>query len=106
MPDYFHRTQGIHGIHHTRRVLFLVELLAAHENLDEPERDILFIAAVYHDIGRIHDGKDLCRCYEVSGRKKSAKLTTWRSEAFENCGQFSSCPGLNTAALFTMGDCT
>jgi response regulator RpfG family c-di-GMP phosphodiesterase len=49
---------GIHGINHTKRVLFLVELLAALENLAEPERDILSVAAVYHDIGRVSDGAD------------------------------------------------
>jgi hypothetical protein len=55
---------GIHGINHNKRVLFLVELLAALENLTETERDILSIAACYHEIGRTHDGKDSCRCYE------------------------------------------
>jgi HD superfamily phosphodiesterase len=62
-PDIFHRPQGIHGINHTKRVLFLIELLAALENLAEPERDILSIAAVYHDIGRIHDGADRAHGY-------------------------------------------
>lgn len=51
-PDYFHKPHGIHGIHHTKRVLFLVELLAALENVAETERDILSMVAVYHDIGR------------------------------------------------------
>jgi HD superfamily phosphodiesterase len=55
-PEYFHRPHGIHGINHAKRVLFLVELLAALENLDEIERDILSVAAVYHDIGRVSDG--------------------------------------------------
>jgi HD superfamily phosphodiesterase len=51
-PDYFHRPHGTHGINHTKRVLFLAELLTALENLTEPERYILSIAAVYHNIGR------------------------------------------------------
>jgi len=62
-PAYFHRPRGIHGISHTQRVLFLVELLAALENLGAPERDILSIAAVYHDIGRTHDGADRAHGY-------------------------------------------
>ena len=57
-PEHFHRPHGIHGINHTKRVLFFVELLASLENLDESERDILSIAAVYHDIGRTNDGVD------------------------------------------------
>lgn len=57
-PGYFHRPNGIHGLGHTKRVLFLAELLAALENLAEPDRDIISIASVYHDIGRTHDGVD------------------------------------------------
>jgi HD superfamily phosphodiesterase len=57
-PDYFRRPHGIHGINHTKRVLFLVELLASLENLDETERNILSTAAVHHDIGRTNDGAD------------------------------------------------
>jgi len=82
-PDIFHRPQGIHGIHHTRRVLFLVELLAAFENLDEPERDILSIAAVYHDIGRIHDGAD--RVHGYSSFSKAEKLSIIHFENPEDC---------------------
>ena len=62
-PNYFHRPQCIHGINHSKRVLFLVELLAALENLAEPERDILSIAAIYHDIGRTNDGVDAIHGY-------------------------------------------
>jgi HD superfamily phosphodiesterase len=56
--DYFHKPHGIHGINHTKRVLFIVELLAQLENLAEPERDVLSVAAVKHDIGRGGDGAD------------------------------------------------
>jgi hypothetical protein len=62
-PSYFHNPKGIHGISHTKRVLFLVELLAALENLDEPERDILSMAAFYHDIGRTSYGADRRHVY-------------------------------------------
>jgi putative nucleotidyltransferase with HDIG domain len=62
-PAYFHNPKGIHGINHTKRVLFLVELLAALENLVEPERDVLSMAAVYHDIGRTSDGADRAHGY-------------------------------------------
>jgi hypothetical protein len=57
-PEHFHRPHGIHGVNHTKRVLFLVELLSALKNLAESERDILSIAAIYHDIGRTNDGVD------------------------------------------------
>jgi HD superfamily phosphodiesterase len=57
-PGYFHRPLGLHGINHTKRVLFFVELLTALGNLAESERDILSLAAVYHDIGRTNDGVD------------------------------------------------
>jgi hypothetical protein len=71
-PAHSHKPHGIHGINHTKRVLFLVELLAALENLDEPERDILSVAAVYHDIGRVSDGADHTHGYDSFS--KAARL--------------------------------
>jgi response regulator RpfG family c-di-GMP phosphodiesterase len=62
---------GIHGINHNKRALFLVELLAALENLVEPENDILSDAAVCHDIGRVSDGADSIHGY--SGFRKTER---------------------------------
>jgi len=82
-PDYFHKPNGIHGVTHTKRVLFLVELLAALENLAETERDILSMAAVYHDIGRTHDGAD--RAHGYSSFSKAEKLSIIHFENLEDC---------------------
>jgi HD superfamily phosphodiesterase len=82
-PVYFHKHHGIHGIGHTKRVLFLVELLAALENLAEPERDILSTAAVYHDIGRTNDGVDAIHGF--SSFIKAEKLSLIQLENCEDC---------------------
>jgi HD superfamily phosphodiesterase len=73
-PEHFHRPHGIHGIDHTKRVIFFVELLASLENLDEPERNILSIAAVYHDIGRTNDGVDPTHGYASFMKAKQMDL--------------------------------
>ncbi len=57
-PEYFCRPWGVHGIFHTKRVLFLTLCLADTLEFDEDSIDLICIAAVYHDIGRINDNLD------------------------------------------------
>lgn len=87
-PSHYLRPHGIHGMNHARRVLSFAELLAALEDLPETERDILATAAVYHDIGRTNDGKDSCRCYEVSGRKKAPSSQPGAPKPLKIVGSF------------------
>ncbi len=55
---WFHNPEGIHALSHTKRVLLLGILLAYLENLSEQECDLICLAAIYHDIGRLTDGYD------------------------------------------------
>lgn len=48
-----------HDALHAVRVLFLSMVLGAHEKLRPEEMEALCAAAVYHDIGRTHDGDEL-----------------------------------------------
>jgi len=54
--EYFFHPKGIHGILHTKRVLLFNLILAYYNTLSEEDIDILSTVAVYHDIGRKHDG--------------------------------------------------
>lgn len=55
---YFHKPHGIHGLSHTRRVLLLSLILSFMENLADNNRELLCLAALYHDIGRCNDNFD------------------------------------------------
>lgn len=52
---FFHNADGIHGIGHTKRVLFWALALSEFEGLNVFDCDILSAAARYHDIGRLND---------------------------------------------------
>ena len=56
--EFFHKWGGIHGLSHTRRVLFLSLILSWMEGLTETDQDLLCQAAIYHDIGRSNDNFD------------------------------------------------
>ncbi len=53
----------IHGIYHSQKVFLFSYLIAKHENLNNEERQIIFDAALYHDIGRINDFEDTLHGY-------------------------------------------
>lgn len=55
---WFHNPQGVHGIKHTQRVLLLSLIIAYLERYSDADRDLLGLASIYHDIGRIDDGYD------------------------------------------------
>ena len=55
----FERPQGIHGVHHARRVLFHTLVLCKLCNIDVQEQSLLVSAALFHDIGRDNDGRCL-----------------------------------------------
>lgn len=56
--DLFTNPEGAHDALHTARVLFLSLLIAFYEKFDMEERTALAYCALYHDIGRTHDGCD------------------------------------------------
>lgn len=47
----------VHGIDHTKRVLFFAEMLCSLDNLSAHERNLIMVAAQLHDIGRENDAK-------------------------------------------------
>ena len=49
---------GIHGLAHAYRVLRLVQRISEAEKASPAQRRILAFCAVFHDIGRVNDGKD------------------------------------------------
>lgn len=54
--EHYKHPKGIHGVGHVKRVLFHAITLSRALGLSEADRAILANAAVYHDIGREHDG--------------------------------------------------
>ncbi len=58
MTEYFFEPQGIHGLGHMKRVLFLNLILAYLENLNLKDMNILVNCSLLHDIGRINNHGD------------------------------------------------
>ncbi len=54
--DYFERPRSIHGVKHAYRVLFHTLILCKLCKMPEPDKELLVLAALFHDIGREHDG--------------------------------------------------
>lgn len=48
----------VHGLYHSEKVLMFTYMLTKSRNIQEPYRQILFDAALYHDIGRVNDADD------------------------------------------------
>ena len=71
-PELFHKHDGIHGVTHAERVLFLVLAISYMEDIGEDDRRILISAAKYHDIGRDHDST--CLNHGAYSYKKMKRL--------------------------------
>ena len=56
--EWFAFPDGLHGVGHTQRVLAHAEALAAEIGLNLLEATAVRKAALWHDIGRVHDGPD------------------------------------------------
>lgn len=56
--DNFEKPSDLHGIEHTKRVLYLIFCLMYLLDLEATDSTILIEAAIYHDIGRNNDGVD------------------------------------------------
>lgn len=77
---YFYRPDGIHGLPHTSRVLFLLLILAYKFQLDEKNIHILCTAALYHDIGRTNDNIDPCHGLESYKKLVKYQLSDLNNE--------------------------
>ena len=47
----------VHGVDHTKRVLFFAEMLSMLDNLSDHDRNLVMVAAQLHDIGRENDAR-------------------------------------------------
>ncbi len=56
--EWFHNPAGVHALSHTKRVLLLSLFISYLEKYSTKDRELLCLAAVYHDIGRTNDGYD------------------------------------------------
>ena len=54
--DLFWNHDGIHGLSHTKHVIFYALVIGVLENVEISDFEILARASKLHDIGRIHDG--------------------------------------------------
>jgi len=64
LPISYHKPEGIHGVSHVRRTLFLALLMAYLDKLSAQHTRILAYASIYHDIGRENDGADEYHGYD------------------------------------------
>lgn len=79
-PEHYFYPEGIHGISHTKRVLIHCIILAKLNNLSEKQRNILFLSAIYHDIGRTTDKIDQSHGYNSWNTLSKLGLTKLFSE--------------------------
>ena len=81
--EHYFEPAGIHGIEHTKRVLLLSAILADLNALSLTEKDILYHAAVYHDIGRTCNGIDHSHGLKSWRKVKDLGILAERNEEFE-----------------------
>lgn len=70
---------SLHGKSHIHRVLLLAALNAQKQGLSEEEIRLYFDSASYHDVGRIHDGRD-----DYHGARSAEKLEELTGQTGEN----------------------
>jgi HD superfamily phosphodiesterase len=56
VEDLFFDPHGIHGISHTKRVMFLLVILCNALKVSEANKNLLLLAGAIHDIGRTRNG--------------------------------------------------
>lgn len=79
--QWFFQPYGIHGIAHTRRVLFLTLLIAYNESISDTDTELLCYAAMLHDVGRTNDYYDLA--HGMKSWQKIEKLQLLKKIFFE-----------------------
>jgi len=84
-PAWFLRASGydasgsIHGLGHTRRVIRHALAIAQGEGFAPWEREALALAALWHDIGRTHDGVDYYHGAKSAGKVLALNLHRGRA---------------------------
>lgn len=73
-PNLFKNPNGIHGVNHAKRVLFLSLINASYHKLDERTAYSVGYAAIYHDIGRVNDCCDISHGYRSWEKIEKLKL--------------------------------
>lgn len=73
---WFKNADGIHGVLHTKRVLFLSLFIGNLEGVSNLDFDVLIFSSLYHDIGRTNDDKD-----DYHGSKSLKKLAKEKDSA-------------------------
>lgn len=58
-PELFSYSEGMHGLNHTRRVLYFASIISDCYQLTDHECIIIALAACYHDIGRTNNGLEM-----------------------------------------------
>lgn len=66
--DLFIKPDGIHGVNHAERVMYLALNISKLEKYSEEDRNILIEASKFHDIGRTHD--NVCLIHGMLSNKK------------------------------------
>jgi len=61
--------KGCHGIEHNYRVLLLIREICFIEKIADDQKEMLEFCAIFHDIGRVHDGND-----DTHGFRSTKKL--------------------------------
>ncbi len=67
-PDGESYARGIHGVGHTLRVWVHAQEIAHELGLAPWEREVLHHAALWHDVGRTHDGADYYHGAKSAGK--------------------------------------
>jgi len=83
IPEHYLDSIGIHGTGHTKRVLLLSAILADLNDLTGAEKDILYHATIYHDIGRTCNGVDDSHGLKSWRKLKGLGILDNKDEEFE-----------------------
>ena len=67
-PDGRDGSTGIHGLGHTTRVMVHAHEIADELRVSVLERESVLLAALWHDIGRTHDGADYYHGAKSAGK--------------------------------------
>ena len=80
--DLFFEPEGIHGVSHAERVLFLALNIAKNEDYSRSDMELLMAASKYHDIGRTHNG--VCLVHGLYSNRKIDKMNLLEEFSEEN----------------------
>lgn len=73
--DWFVRSSTLHGVMHTQRVHIHAQRLTGALRWHEPDTHLALAAALWHDIGRTHDGVEPAHGAESAARAIELGLT-------------------------------